>query len=695
MFCLDGETIIKTTEGDFKLKDLENKEIKVYSLNNENQLVESDICTVTPTIKTNEEYEIELEDGSIIKCTPNHKFMLKDGTYKEAQYLTEDDELMDMNFDINIINKAHEAKCTKQKALDILYSIPKEVFKLYYNTHTVAETLAYYNINLETMRLIRKAFGITDFSQRKSSPRGRNKSKIYNNGINQIMVKIGEPIPEGFILGALKKSAETCKKISESKKGKPTIMKGKSVYIKPDGSHILLSAEEAQQLNYKKLESKNKGKKAYNNGKDVKYFFEGTEPEGWVLGDIFRENKVANAITAAKNNIKNFETANNCTQLKTLFKNSLHILRRGTQIYISNDDIPRIKERSSMTAKSTNMKRITEYEKLHNCTCTHHLIEKFGQLQILFQLPKIIDRHVTYIDNKYLTQIISYYKNSQKPISKPEKELVEYIKTIYTGEIKENVHTVIKNPKTNYPLELDIFIPEKKLAIEFDGIFWHSSFAGKDKHYHELKSKLCEKQGIRLIHIFQDEWHTKQEKLKQLLKIALGVVTNKIYARKCEIKHISNKEAKDFSNKTHLQGHRNASITYGLFYNNELVQLMSFSKTSNAKRNGAEWEIIRGCPGSNNIVIGGVSKLFKAFIKENSPKSVFSYCDFNKFNGKSYEELGMKFIGYTGPDKYWIINQQLVQRNPNKYTELKNKATNVLWGAGSKKYLWLNKETNL
>ena len=96
LFCLDGETIIKTTDGDFKLKDLENKEIKVYSLDNENQLVESDICTVTPTIKTNEEYEIELEDGSIIKCTPNHKFMLKDGTYKEAQYLTEDDELADI-----------------------------------------------------------------------------------------------------------------------------------------------------------------------------------------------------------------------------------------------------------------------------------------------------------------------------------------------------------------------------------------------------------------------------------------------------------------------------------------------------------------------------------------------------------------------------------------------------------------------
>jgi hypothetical protein len=137
-----------------------------------------------------------------------------------------------------------------------------------------------------------------------------------------------------------------------------------------------------------------------------------------------------------------------------------------------------------------------------------------------------------------------------------------------------------------------------------------------------------------------------------------------------------------------LQGHRNASITYGLFYSDELVQLMSFSKTANAKRNGAEWEIIRGCPGSNNIVIGGVSKLFRHFIKTHSPKSVFSYCDFNKFNGNSYEQLGMKFIGYTGPDKYWIINDRMIPRSPTKYQELKKEAQGVLWGAGSKKYLW-------
>lgn len=97
LFCLDGETIIATTEGDKQLVDLLDKDIKVVSINNEGNKVISDTCTVQPTIKTDTEYQIELEDGTVIKCTPNHRFLLKDGQYKEAQYLTEDDDIVEVN----------------------------------------------------------------------------------------------------------------------------------------------------------------------------------------------------------------------------------------------------------------------------------------------------------------------------------------------------------------------------------------------------------------------------------------------------------------------------------------------------------------------------------------------------------------------------------------------------------------------
>lgn len=94
-FCLDGDTLIKTTNGIERLDTLVNKDIQVVSIDEHGKEVISEYCTVKPTLKTNEEYQIELEDGSIIKCTPTHRFMLKNGTYKMAKDLTEDDELFD------------------------------------------------------------------------------------------------------------------------------------------------------------------------------------------------------------------------------------------------------------------------------------------------------------------------------------------------------------------------------------------------------------------------------------------------------------------------------------------------------------------------------------------------------------------------------------------------------------------------
>ena len=266
--------------------------------------------------------------------------------------------------------------------------------------------------------------------------------------------------------------------------------------------------------------------------------------------------------------------------------------------------------------------------------------------------------------------------------SQSEHELVEFIgKDLCLTRDR----TVIS------PYEIDIYVPSKKLGIEFNGSYWHSSIY-KDKNYHFNKSKIAEKNGIRLIHIYEYEWNNpvQRKKIELMLNIALGRVNNKIYARQCDIRKISNQEAKSLNEQVHLQGHRNAQVTYGLFYKNELVQLMSFSKTKYNRnlKDDNSWEIIRGCPGSNNIVVGGVSKLFTHFIREYSPTKVFSYCDFNKFDGRSYEALGMKFIGYTGPDMKWLMpNGAVVNRAPNKHAEYKNNAMAQIFGAGSKKYL--------
>ena len=254
---------------------------------------------------------------------------------------------------------------------------------------------------------------------------------------------------------------------------------------------------------------------------------------------------------------------------------------------------------------------------------------------------------------------------------------------------KANVRDVLGNGQ-----EIDIYCPERKVGIEFNGNYWHSDLC-KEKKYHFLKSMSAQEKGIRLIHIYEYEWTNPSvyPKIVMMLRSALGIASTRIYARKCSVKEITNKEAKVLNDRVHLQGHRNAQLTYGLFYKGELVQLMSFSRTKynrNLKTDGS-WEIIRGCPGSNSQVIGGVSKLFSHFVRNNNPEEVFSYCDFNKFNGKSYESLGMEFVGYTGPDKTWLINGKAVKRSPYHYHEYKKASEAIIWGAGSKKYVWKNK----
>ena len=336
--------------------------------------------------------------------------------------------------------------------------------------------------------------------------------------------------------------------------------------------------------------------------------------------------------------------------------------------------------------KATIDRKAEIFEEENNCTRLTTLIEKYGQGWLKLDLPLLKNKSYCFVSNEYLPQIEEYYRIGHSRASHTEKGILEFVKSVYKGEVLENVRNILKP----YTYELDMYIPEKKVAIEYNGDFWHCS-ENKEKRYHETKSKICEEQGIRLIHIYECEWKYMREKLESLIRIALGCGYSKIGARKCEVRKIDNKEAKPFNEKNHLQGHRNAEVTYGLYYNNELQQLMSFSKCKyNRNLKGEnDWEIIRGCPGSNNQIVGGVSKLFRAFVREYNPDTVFSYCDYNKFDGKGYEALGMELIGYTGPDKFYVDkSEHKVNRNPKKRKQLEESMLFTIWGAGSKKYIW-------
>ena len=221
-------------------------------------------------------------------------------------------------------------------------------------------------------------------------------------------------------------------------------------------------------------------------------------------------------------------------------------------------------------------------------------------------------------------------------------------------------------------LELDIYIPEKKLAIEFDGLYWHSTYLRKDKNYHLTKTKLCEKQGIQLVHIFENEWLYSRQIVKSRLKSLFGIYDKIIYARKCSIKEIDNEISRNFLDENHIQGKINSKINIGLYLENELVSLMTFSKPRFSKK--YEYEMIRFCSKINYNVIGAAGKMLKYFEKTYQPKSIVSYADRRWSVGNLYKKLGFNLENISEPN-YWYFKDSILE---NRIKFQKHKLKNIL-----------------
>ena len=258
------------------------------------------------------------------------------------------------------------------------------------------------------------------------------------------------------------------------------------------------------------------------------------------------------------------------------------------------------------------------------------------------------------IQNSILCTICNSIDNST--ISGKEQEIFEFINNNYGGKILQS-NTTILNGK-----ELDIYLPDLKIAIEFNGLYWHSELY-KDKNYHLEKTEKCEEKDIHLIHIYEDEWLYKQDIVKSRLLNLLNKSPNKIYARKTELKEIKdNKLIRQFLNDNHLQGFVDSGVKIGLYQNNDLVSIMTFGKkrkTHNSVSKEREYELLRFCNKINTNVIGGAGKLFKYFTRNYNPKEIISYADRSWSKGNLYEKLNFKFDSKTQPNYYYFDGKNI------------------------------------
>lgn len=290
----------------------------------------------------------------------------------------------------------------------------------------------------------------------------------------------------------------------------------------------------------------------------------------------------------------------------------------------------------------------TLFEAMDHFNCCDSFIENTSKKLGIKPLREL---GCTFYSEEQMQKIMA--EKSFKGFSEEEKEVIEFVKSFYKGRVIENDRKVLEGK------ELDIYLPDEKLAFEFDGLYWHSDICNlkkgeipseekkkiaRERHLH--KTLLCEEKEIRLIHIFEDDWTFQKDKIKNLIKNSLGFAKS-IYARKCIVKEIDNETYKNFLLNYHLQNYSMADLRLGLFYENELVECIGIRTKGNHVK---EPELVRLCTKAGLRIVGGFSKL----LAHSGMNCMTSYIDRSTFDGKGYYAVGFTKVRENKPTYFYV-----------------------------------------
>lgn len=282
-------------------------------------------------------------------------------------------------------------------------------------------------------------------------------------------------------------------------------------------------------------------------------------------------------------------------------------------------------------------------------------------------------------------------------VSDAEREIVNFIKSNSNTVIIESDRSILN------PFELDIYLPELSIAIEFNGNYWHSDSNGKDRNYHLNKTIQCADKGIHLIHIWEYIYNQKKDIVLSKINNLLGNSMS-VYGRKCSIEEIDTDTAKTFLDSTHIQGYCAAATKIGLFHNNELVAVMTFGIARFDKKH--EYELLRYSSKLNTSVVGGFSKLLKYFVTRFAPTSVVSYSDLTWSMGKVYSKNGFSLKHRAKPSYYYTndyvnfehrmafqkkkMKTKLTVFDPTKseWENMQNNGYDRIWNCGNDVWVW-------
>lgn len=229
--------------------------------------------------------------------------------------------------------------------------------------------------------------------------------------------------------------------------------------------------------------------------------------------------------------------------------------------------------------------------------------------------------------------------------SKGEILLGDILKVILQGE---DVAAI--NNFRDFGMEYDYYIPEKKLCIEYNGIYFHSEQMGRDKNYHLSKRRLAESHGCRLVTIWEDVFEERQLQVIKLLMSVLGVSrVEKVNARDCSVAYIGEKEAKKFLNDNHIQGFKGGSRRVGLTLEGEIVAVATLTESNN-------WLTLERYATSKHVR-GGLGKIV-SHLERTYPwmDGIITYADLDISDGGMYRKVGFELDKELPPDYMYVRN---------------------------------------
>lgn len=375
-----------------------------------------------------------------------------------------------------------------------------------------------------------------------------------------------------------------------------------------------------------------------------------TLKEKYGVDNIFKNTEYIKEKTIKKHNVEHISKLNKVKEKRK--KTNLEKYNVSTPLKLD-----RVKNRRNKLKYCNFEKKYNDYDFINNIG--NELIIKCKKCNENYNIDRTLFRYR--VENNVNPCTKCNRIGNMKSIK--EKELVEFIDSL-------NIDYILNDRNILNGKELDIYIPSYNLAIEFNGLYYHSELF-TNKNYHINKTKVCKEKDINLIHIFEDEWIYKKDIVKSRLNNILKLNKNKIYARKCVIKEVKTKEKTIFLNKNHIQGAVGSSINLGLYYNDNLVSIMTFGKgrriTNSSEK---EWELLRFCNILNTSVIGSASKLFKYFVKKYNPNEIISYADYRWSNGNLYELLGFNLKHLSKPNYWYVLRNKREYRFKYRKSEL-------------------------